>query len=703
MPAGDDTEPPRRRQLLTTLSWVGVGLASLAALMLLFGQSNGLLRITALLAVLAVVLIGLSVTLGGASRTEGAELEEALLDRIEEVRGTLRKDIATASRSTHQTLGEQLQTVQHNVEALRRQVDAAGSESVPGREDSAAGRGAARAEPAPGWPGVPPEAVRNGAPSVPPAGGPAGVRPGAGYSGSDRGEADHREPVRQEAYDGPARNNEQYPAQYGGAGRGGAQYGGAQYGGARYGGAEQYGAEPYGGGEYGGAQQQGGPEQYDGGQYDGGEPYGGGRYGGPPPESGYGSRERGGRAPAPPATGAAPPRPHLGGGVVRHTETVKVTTRHTIVGPPGDDGGAGHVYGNVYGSGGGYDPEADYPSSERYPPGEGYRGRGGADRDEWSDRPARGRRAASPDDEHRGAWSGAHSGGGETPRSERYASAEPDEAGFEDASRWSGRAGDRWASVRNDERGSELRMGERRAAVRADESGTELRVEDRWASMRREEPRREESWRAEPRRDESGWGGDRPVPEGGGRRRADQWGDADRGASADDDRRHRGASADGDRRGDSRWAGSGHGPRAGAGDVYWAEPGRSGAGRRPGRDEELAGGRRSGGDEELAGGRRSGRDEDRGEDRVGSRWAGQGDNRWPDAGAGAWPDRGRDRSPVVPALPPGSAGSSGDRRATRGEAPGSPPAPGGRRRAEDQAYGYPPEDDAPRAGGARWR
>ncbi|RKR89627.1 hypothetical protein BDK92_3982 [Micromonospora pisi] len=663
MPAGDDTEPPRRRQLLTTLSWTGVGLASLAALMLLFGQSNGLLRITALLGVLAIVLIGLSVTLRGNSETEGAELEEALLERIEEVRGTLRQDIATAARSTHQALGEQLQAVQHNVAALRRQADAAGTESGPGRGDPAAGRGAARAEAAPDRTSAPPpDAARNGPPSVPVTGPSPGSRSATGYPGPNRRESDHREPVRQEAYGGSARNHEQYPAQYGAG---------------QYGGGAQYGAEPYRGGQYDGAQQ-GGPEQYDGSQYDGGqydgaEPYGGGRYGGAMPESGYGGRERGGRATVPPATGAAPPRPHLGGGVVRHTETVKVTTRHTIVGPPGDDSGPGHVYGNVYGGGGGYAPEADYPSSDRYPPGEGYRGGGGADADEWSDRPARGRRAASPDDEHRGDWSGAHPGG-ETPRSERYVSAEPDGAGFEDASRWSGRAGDRWASVRNDERGSELRMGERRAAVRADESGTELRVEDRWASMRREEPRRDGS-----RRDEPGWAGDRPAaPEGGGRRRADQWGDADRGASGDGDRRHRGASADGDRRGDPQWAGSGNRQRAGAGDVYWAEP-------------DASGGRWSGAGGDPAGGRWSGRGE------------GQDDGRWSDAGAGAWPDRGRDRSPVVPALPAGSAEPNGGWRAGRGEAPGAPPAPGGRRRAEDQAYGYPPEDDAPRAGGARWR
>ena len=48
------------------------------------------------------------------------------------------------------------------------------------------------------------------------------------------------------------------------------------------------------------------------------------------------------------------------------------------------------------------------------------------------------------------------------------------------------RAGDRWASVRNDDNGRELRIGERRAGVYSDGHGTEVRIEDRWAAVRRE-------------------------------------------------------------------------------------------------------------------------------------------------------------------------------------------------------------------------
>ncbi|MDX5458540.1 hypothetical protein [Micromonospora tulbaghiae] len=46
------------------------------------------------------------------------------------------------------------------------------------------------------------------------------------------------------------------------------------------------------------------------------------------------------------------------------------------------------------------------------------------------------------------------------------------------------RAGNRWAAVRDDGAGREIRLGERRAAVHADGGGTEYRVEDRWASVR---------------------------------------------------------------------------------------------------------------------------------------------------------------------------------------------------------------------------
>jgi hypothetical protein len=170
-----------------------------------------------------------------------------------------------------------------------------------------------------------------------------------------------------------------------------------------------------------------------------------------------------------PIAPASPP-----GGMVRHTETVQVTTRQTIVDPRRDD-----------------------------PSGGTYGRRGEPDEAGWSGQRSRaeGRRARSYDRDEEPRY--------EAPRypEPRYEEPRHPEQRYDD--RWSGaRAGDRWGTVRDDDRGRELRMGERRAAVHADDSGTELRYEDRWAAVR-EEPRRDG------RRDErGGWRGERSDREG---------------------------------------------------------------------------------------------------------------------------------------------------------------------------------------------
>ncbi|MGW4464577.1 hypothetical protein [Micromonospora sp. NPDC004704] len=636
MPAGDDTEQPYRRQLLTVLFWVGVGLAPLAALMLLFGQSNGPLRIAAVLAVLAVVLIGLSITLRGDMQTVRSELEETLLEEIEELRGVLRQDIGTANRATHQSVGEQLQVVQQNVEALRRQLDAR-ADAVPGRA------------------GVPVAgAVRSG--SAPAAAGPA-VEP------------ERREPAREGVYGAPSRPAVERaaptpprPERDGRAGPAGREQ---DFDPGDFGRADPRRAE--GASQYGNPQR--GPAQYGGSQYGPGQQYGGGQYPAGEPEPGYGGDRGGGRGASAPAGGAGPAhRPHLAGGVVRHTETVKVTTRQTIVGPPGDDGGAGSVYGGT-----GYDSGSAYPSGAGYPPGNAYGGRGDDREDDWSEQPARGRRRAGPDED---SWSDQwprDRGDGGARRAGRYDRDEPDDPGYEGDPHWSGGAGDRWASVRRDERGSELRMGERRAAVRADDSGTEMRVEDRWASMRRDEPRRADARRDEPQREEA-WRArsGREDSWRGEQQRAESWRDEPGGRRAGDDRSPGGSGgrtgddrASGGRRRADEWSGSGS--RGDAGGAPW--PGSTGAGSgdayRPGS-------------------------------------GGSGDAHWPGADAGAWSGGGQDRWGGAPALPAGNVDPSSSRRGGWDSAAREPAGPG-RRRAEEPAYGYPPDDDVPRAGGTRRR
>lgn len=83
------------------------------------------------------------------------------------------------------------------------------------------------------------------------------------------------------------------------------------------------------------------------------------------------------------------------------------------------------------------------------------------------------------------------------------------------------RTGGRWAAVRDDEHGREVRVGERRAAVHADGGGTEYRVEDRWASVRRSEPRpdQDRDWDAG-----TGWAEEsRPALPVGGVPVPDEW------------------------------------------------------------------------------------------------------------------------------------------------------------------------------------
>ncbi|MDI5941979.1 hypothetical protein QLR68_28385, partial [Micromonospora sp. DH15] len=63
MPAPVAATDRRDPRLLPVLFWIGVALAPVAALILLVADGNGPLRFAAVLAILAVVLIGLSIAL----------------------------------------------------------------------------------------------------------------------------------------------------------------------------------------------------------------------------------------------------------------------------------------------------------------------------------------------------------------------------------------------------------------------------------------------------------------------------------------------------------------------------------------------------------------------------------------------------------------------------------------------------------------
>jgi hypothetical protein len=104
--------------------WAGVGLAPVAAALVLLSSSAGGLRMAAVLGILTVILIGLSIMLRPDARTVRVELEDLLLDEIDAVREDVRQDIATAVRAAHRAYAEKLQGLYSTVEALRAQVEA---------------------------------------------------------------------------------------------------------------------------------------------------------------------------------------------------------------------------------------------------------------------------------------------------------------------------------------------------------------------------------------------------------------------------------------------------------------------------------------------------------------------------------------------------------------------------------------------------
>ncbi|MEU4470780.1 hypothetical protein [Micromonospora sp. NPDC023888] len=499
MPAPATSDARRQPQLLTVLFWAGVALAPVAALILLVADGNGPLRFAAVLAIVAVVLIGLSIALRPDG--EGARADE-LLDEIEELRQELRTEIATAAQRGSQAL-DQAHRAQEGIAAVRRRLDASG----------AALAGAA----------------------------PAGAAPVAEPPGPGRARVPGVEPPVDNAP--VARSRVQAP---GDAPPGRAWVSGPDD-------ASRWGRS---------AHQDDDEPAY---PREAAEPRATARtYGAPrPADTAYGSarpREHDRPEPA--------PRPV---GVVRHTETVHVTTRHTVVdGGPAEPAGR---YDSEYPGrwtppaqewtrGGGTDERARSAGRSRGEPGEHPRAahddrRRPGDNRAWGAQPSTagepewtGAREASGrsadrngPDGHEPGWTGRRdepewtdprdayaqpdepgpavrshhaperptSGAWDSP-DDRGWSAERDRAGAgapqpgpalradDTGEYWSQlRAGDRWAAVRDDENGRELRVGERRAEVRADATGTEYRVADRWAEVRHEEPRQQPRRYEEPR------------------------------------------------------------------------------------------------------------------------------------------------------------------------------------------------------------
>ncbi|HEX2773044.1 MAG TPA: hypothetical protein VHN18_11530 [Micromonosporaceae bacterium] len=366
VPSADDER--RSRQPLTILFWLGAGLALVAALILLAVPGNTGLRMGAVLGLLAVVLIGLSITLRGRADSR-PDLAESVLARIDGVRQEFRTDVGAATQATHRLVGERLRALQAEVEAVRADFG--------------------------GHPG-------------------AAARP---LAGTVRG-----------TY--AIASTAAYPEDM---------------------------SEP----EFAGAQQAAN-----------------GHFGVPSAPQPGPARPSSGRASVPSPAGRHP----VATGVVRHTETVHVTTRQTIVEPDADR--QNNVSGSVYAAGGtgwtaprqrsrgSAQPDRDWSPADAQPDlaDDGHEPEPVGTRPEreraTGRRPKAGRARARYE-------SDAAAGAGEPAGQPRAA---------ERASR-SWRAEDRWASVRDDAEGREVRVGQRRAAVRADDTGTDMRVEDRWVAV----------------------------------------------------------------------------------------------------------------------------------------------------------------------------------------------------------------------------
>ena len=141
MPAPATSDARRQPPLLTMLFWAGVALAPVAALILLVADGNGPLRFAAVLAILAVVLIGLSIALRPDGEGASARADE-LLDEIEELRRELRSEIVAAAQRGNQAL-DQAQRAQEGIAAVRRRLDASGAAlagAAPAVEPAGAGR-----------------------------------------------------------------------------------------------------------------------------------------------------------------------------------------------------------------------------------------------------------------------------------------------------------------------------------------------------------------------------------------------------------------------------------------------------------------------------------------------------------------------------------------------------------------------------------
>ena len=146
----------RREKVLHGLFWGGMGLAPIAVLVLLFGQSTGSLRVAVTLSVLTIVMLAVSVAMRPSVEMLRVDIEHRVLDELERVRARSRDDITTAARNTHRALTEKIQSVADRFEDVRAQL----GEMQAQIEDVRTNGAIAQAAEISGYGGGPPGVVR---------------------------------------------------------------------------------------------------------------------------------------------------------------------------------------------------------------------------------------------------------------------------------------------------------------------------------------------------------------------------------------------------------------------------------------------------------------------------------------------------------------------------------------------------------------
>src|SRR4051794_9875874 len=122
MPSSTDQRNAHRTKVLRALFWSGVGLAPLAVLIMLVA-AGAVLKVAALVAMVSVVLIGVSIALRRDPETVRVELHDTILDEVDQLRHDVREDVNAAARHTHRALTDRIQAMHGGIESLRAHVD----------------------------------------------------------------------------------------------------------------------------------------------------------------------------------------------------------------------------------------------------------------------------------------------------------------------------------------------------------------------------------------------------------------------------------------------------------------------------------------------------------------------------------------------------------------------------------------------------